>query len=359
MKLIWLFLLLTTVQALHAQTNAETALQKAKDAIKIEDESGKYNEAIALLQEAQKLDPDNINYPYEVAYAYSTKKEYKKAADILEQLINRKDAFARVYQALGNAYDEQGKPDKAIETYEMGLKKFPNAGELYLEMGNMKLNKKEYDNALPYYEKGIEVNPQFPSNYYWAAKIFCGTTEKVWGMIYGELFMNLERNSKRTAEISKLLFDTYKSQIKFKLDSSISVSFSKNATINIDALKDPKQFKMPFGMGCYEIGLTIAVIGEKQIDINSLDRIRTRFLDNYFKNSNATTYPNILFDYQQKVKAVGHFEAYNHWILMKGNEDAFNEWKGANETKWTEFTQWFTDNKLQLDANNKFYRAQY
>ncbi|MFZ1799296.1 MAG: tetratricopeptide repeat protein, partial [Chitinophagaceae bacterium] len=194
-KIFALFTLLFIGQISYAQTNKEQAYAKAKEAIKLEDEEGKYDEAIQLLKEAEALDPENINYPYEIAYAYSGKKEYKKASDILEKLLDRKDVNGRIYQALGNAYDFQGKGDKAISTYEKGLKKFPNSGELYLESGNMDLVKKDYNKALNYYEKGIEMDPKFPSNYYWASKIYCSSEDEVWGMIYGEIFMNLERNS--------------------------------------------------------------------------------------------------------------------------------------------------------------------
>jgi tetratricopeptide (TPR) repeat protein len=358
-KVFALSLLLVTGQFIYAQTNKETALSKAKEGIRLEDEEGKFDEAIKLFEEAQKLDPENINYPYEMAYAYTHKEEYKKASDILEKLVSHKDVYGRVYQALGNAYDYQGNPGKAIETYEKGLKRFPNSGELYLELGNMKLVKEEYDKALPYYEKGIEVDPKFPSNYYWASKIFFSSEEEVWGMIYGELFLNLERNSKRTSEISKLLYDTYKSEIKFTSATSSSVSFSKNSVISISDLKDPKNFKLPFGPGCYEIVLLLALLDEKNIDLNSLDRIRTRFVEGYFKGENPKRYPNLLFDYQQKVKTAGHLEAYNHWILMNGDADGFEKWQLENKAKWDSFISWFADNRLQVDPTHRFYRAQY
>ena len=66
----------TTSISMLAQSNVEQAKSKAMQAIQLEDEQGKYDEAIALFQEAQKLDPANISYPYEEAYAYSGKKEY-------------------------------------------------------------------------------------------------------------------------------------------------------------------------------------------------------------------------------------------------------------------------------------------
>ncbi|MCH5689913.1 tetratricopeptide repeat protein [Niabella sp. W65] len=169
-KTISLLLLLTTSQITLAQTNKEKALAKGKEAIKLMD-NGQLDKSIQLLEEAQKIDPEDVNYPYELGYAYYIKKDFRKASQILEGLLVHKDANDRVYQLLGNAYDHMGNSDKAIAQYEAGLKKFPNSGNLYLEMGVMQMAKQDYAKALAYYEKGIEVAPGFPSNYYWAAKI--------------------------------------------------------------------------------------------------------------------------------------------------------------------------------------------
>lgn len=357
-KIFGLLLFLTVGQITFGQTNKEKALTKGQAAIKLMDE-GKFDESIQLLEDAQKLDPDDIKYPYELGYAYYAKHEYKLASKFLDDLLKHKDANDRVYQLLGNCYDNLGKSDKAIETYEAGLKKFPNSGNLHLEMGIMFMGKKEYNKAIDYYEKGIEVAPKFPSNYYWAAKLYCSSSEEVWGMIYGELFMNLERNSKRTSEISKLLFDTYKKAIKFTSDTSFSVSFSKNSTMNIDNLKDPSKMKLPFGVGAYEPTLMMSMLEEKAIDLNSLDRIRKNFVETYFKNENDKKYPNILFDYQNNVLKAGHMSAYNHWILMKGDENGFDSWQLAYKDKWEEFVKWFNDNQIQIDETHKFYSGQY
>jgi tetratricopeptide (TPR) repeat protein len=322
-------------------------------------DNGQLDESIQLLEEAQQLDPDRFDYPYELAYAYYVKEDYKTAIKILEKNTEHKGVTEQLYQLLGNSYDILGNTDKAFNAYNAGLKKFPNSGIIYLEEGNVYWNKKEYGKACSFYEKGIEVDPKTPSNYYRAARIYCNSTEEVWGMIYGELFMNLERNSKRTSEISKLLFDTYKSQIKFSSDTSFSVSFSKNATIDEGDLKDPGKMKLPFGVGVYEPTLMFSMLSTKSIDIHSLDNIRSEFIDNYFKNGHDKTYPNILFSYQKKVKDTGHLEAYNHWILMKGDQAGFDKWQSENKDKWERFIQWFGDNGLKINDTNKFYREQY
>lgn len=357
-KTISLLLLLTTGQTALAQSNKEQALAKGKEAVKLMDK-GQLDESIQLLEEAQKMDPEDINYPYELGYAYYIKKDFKKALQILEGLVTHKDANDRVYQLLGNAYDHLGNSDKAIAQYEAGLKKFPNSGNLHLEMGVMQMAKKDYNKALAYYEKGIEAAPKFPSNYYWAAKIYLSSDEEVWGMIYGELFMNLERGSQRTSEISKLLYDTYKKEIRFTSDTSASVSFSKNATISVADLADPNNVKLPFGIGMYEPVLVMSILDSKAININSLSTIRSNFVDIYFKNGYDKKYPNALFSFQKQIKDAGHIEAYNHWILMKGDEAGFTQWQSANKEKWENFIKWFTENGIKISETNKFYRRQY
>ena len=329
--------------------------EKLDQAIKLMD-SGKVDESIVLLKEGRKLEPDRFDYPYEMAYAYYMKGEFTESIKLLEQIENHKSVSDVLFQLLGNSYDNIKNPKKAIEVYERGLKKFPNSGNLYLELGVMHLDDKDMNVALSYFEKGIEVAPAFPSNYFWASKIFCKSTEEVWGMIYGEIFMNLERNSKRTAEISKLLFDTYKSEIKFTGENSFSVSFSKNSTLNASDLTNPGAFKLPFGVGVYEPTLMLSMLSVKTIDINSLDIIRTNFIDNYFSKGFDKTYPNVLFSYQKQIKDAGHIEAYNHWILMKGDEAGFGKWLSSNKEKWDNFVKWFTDNRIRINNANKFRR---
>ena len=357
-KTIAVLLLITAGQVSFGQSNEEKAYAKGMEAIKLMD-NGDIEKSLKLLEEAKKLDPKNIDYPYEIAYAQYIKEDFKAAAKTLEPLTKHDDVNDQVYQLLGNSYSRNGQREKAIETYEKGMNKFPNSGKLHLERGNMELAAEEYGKALDFYEKGIAVDPEFPSNYYWAARIYCSSTEEVWGMIYGEIFMNLERNSKRTVEISKLLYDTYKSQIQFTSDTSFSVSFSQNATINISDLSDPGNLKLPYGIGVYEPTLMISMLTVKSIDINSLDKIRSSFIDNYFNNGHDKTYPNVLFSYQKKVKEAGHIEAYNHWILMKGDENGFDTWLSANKDKWDEFVKWFGDNAISIDNSNKFYSGQY
>jgi tetratricopeptide (TPR) repeat protein len=216
------------ISAIHvfAQSEQELAKEKADQAIKLMDD-GKLDESIVLLQEAQALDKEEWTYPYEIAMATYMKKDFPAAIIILEDLAANNNVNDRVFQLLGNAYSNLGKPEEATAKYDAGLEKFPSSGLLFMEKGTLALMQKNYDQAANFYEKGIEVDPLFPSNYYRVAALYLNSNFVLWGMIYGELFMNLERNTQRTAEMSKALYNAYKTEIKFGDDKSFSFSFCK------------------------------------------------------------------------------------------------------------------------------------
>ncbi len=358
-----------SVSVVSAQTtDKEKAQAKKREAIELMD-NGKLAESIVLLEEGRKLDPDEPEFIYELALAKYQQGKFEETIKLLKELVKRKKATGRVYAMMGNALDEMGKPDKATDTYDEGIKKFPEEGSLYLERGVMELKKNDHNAALEFFERGIRSAPMYPSNYYRAAKIFLDSDQEVWGMIYGEIFMNLERGSKRTEEISKLLYYTYKGEIKFDSDTSVSVSFARNNNV---ILLDPGQSRKAqvasltsqmmrslgdsFANGVYEMTLVKSLIGEKMINLTSLDRIRTKFLGLYEQQGNDTLHPVVLFDFQRKVREAGHLEAYNYWILGQGEEKAFGEWTSEHEQKWNDFMKWFKENRIMITNENTFTR---
>jgi hypothetical protein len=351
----WFIPMLLLIVSISFGQSAENAKKKLDKAINLMD-NGSPDEAIMLLDEARKEDPGNYIYDYEKGYAYYIKQDYPTSLKVYKKVVKYANATDQCYQMLGNLYDMTGAPEKALKAYDQGLKKFPNSGRLFVEKGNVFWGQQKYNEALFYYEEGIKADPMYPSNYYRASLIYLSSSEPVWGMIYGETFMNLENNTKRTSEISKLLFDTYKKHITISGDT-VRVSFSTNNVINISDMKDLKNFKLPFGTGSYEPTMLLSVVNEKTIDINSLDRIRNNFVDNFYSQEFNKKFPVELFSYQKKVLDAGHLEAYNHWILMKGDEENFLKWQKDNNEKWENFLIWFNENELFLDDNNKFYRA--
>lgn len=335
----------------QTESDKEKAHQLGIEAINLMD-NGEIDKSIELLEESYKLDPYNTVYPYEIGYAYYMKEDFKKSAEYFKKVIKMDGSNDQCYQMLGNAYDMGGNSKKAIKTYKKGVEMFPLSGRLYLELGNMHL--KEVNEAIKYYEKGIEVDPTHSSNYYWATRIYLNSRDEIWGMLYGEMFMNLERGSQRTEEISKLLFDTYQNEIQFISDSSSSVSFCQNEIINLDTKKNV----LPFSM-VYEPGLLFALIGIDTITLKNLNQIRSNFINFYYKKKFNESHPNIIFDWHKKLMDENMFECYNYWLLMKGAQDEFNSWHNKNQEKFDNFISWFTVNPMQIDEEHYFHRLNY
>jgi tetratricopeptide (TPR) repeat protein len=344
-------LLVISITISNAQTGKKVfKCEKVYEAVKLIDE-GKYDESILMLRECEKVDPEEYTYSYEIALAYTYKKEYQNAIDILEKIKKYKNTSADVFQLLGNNYDFLNNPSQAIKTYEEGLKKFPKAGRLYLEKGVIFEINKKYTDAIASYENGIKVDPMFPSNYYRVSKLYLLSNDKLSGLIYGEIFMNLERTTKRTIEISKLLYQTYKDAIVLYGDSS-KIDFC-DVVINAEDFQK-KKFELPL-CAIFGKNFILGLISAKSIDLNSLSEIRANFIKNFYLED-YKQYPNVLFEYNNKLSATGNFDAYNHYLFQMGAEEEFKEWKSGNDEKYQKFVDWYTnpENHLKINESNVF-----
>ena len=387
--LLWALFCLFGTQLSFGQNNREQVLALQRQAIELMD-NGDPDQGIVLLRQALALDPDYWPLTYEMAYAYMVKRDYQKAIklaktlykyedcnDLVYQLVGncydylknpKKDLkfyskwlkrftySVSLYQLVGNCYDYLKNPKKALKVYAQGLKRFPDSGALYLEQGVVSGMQGHYDEAVASFEKGISVAPMFPSNYYRAAQFYAYSTSKVWSQIYGEIMMNLLPSGDRNKEMSELLFRNYKTGIVFSTDS-VSVDFYENRpiAITIDMLL-AGDVREPYG-AVYEAAMQAAAGGERSVDLESLNRIRSRWIDESLKKldegaNTVVKYDNQIvvpfLEYLRSVRDAGHLEAYNYWVLREGNKTAFGLWVSDNRQKFNDFMKWFEHNRLKI-----------
>jgi tetratricopeptide (TPR) repeat protein len=321
-------------------------------------ENNKIDESSKILGQLLLKEPANMSYVYELAFNYCLKKEYDIAISRLESVLENKNVNDQIFQLLGHIYDVKDQKDKANQIFKQGMKKFPDSGPLYLEMATQLLTAEKYDEALTYIEKGIEVDPSFPSNYYYAAKIYCNSVDKVWGMVYGEIFMNLERNSQRTLEISRLLYDTYQKSIIFTSDSTCVVNFCDIGSYNFTGSGDSAKLKMSYGLNVYQPVISMSMLGIKKLDMASIIRLRSRFIQYYFSTEANKKYPIILFEYELAMWDNNLLDAYSYWLMQNGNEKEYQIWKSNHKDTYNTFMFWFTQNPLQLTKGHSFFRGQ-
>ena len=222
--------------------------------------------------------------------------------------------------------------------YKTALKKFPKSGVLYNEYGEMLWSKKDFTEAVKLWEKGIEVEPNFSGNYYNAAKYYYFSVDKVWGIIYGEIFVNLESYTKRTAEIRNLLLDGYK---KLFADS--------------DMLKN-QNTKNEFVKQFLETMRKYSSVVSTGVTPESLVALRTRFILDWTV-ANSTKFPFRLFDYHVQLLKSGMFDAYNQWIFGIAKDlAAFQVWTTTHTDEYNKFNT-FQKNRVFKLPEGQYYQG--
>ncbi|MGZ3845568.1 MAG: tetratricopeptide repeat protein [Flavisolibacter sp.] len=280
--------------------------------------NGDFDNAILVLNNALKQDANNIDMKKDLVLAYTYKRDFSKALELVKPMLEDENADEQTYQVAGNVYRALALYKDGEKMYKKALKKFPNSGPLYSEYGELLWDTKNYT-AIEEWEKGIEVSPSYAGNYYNAASYYYFAKNKVWTLIYGEIFVNMESLTERSTEVKRMLLDTYKQKLFTDVDKN-----------------DKKQGEFEKAVAAtYDKQSSLTAKG---ITIESLNMIRTRFILDWFA-SYASKFPFKLFDYQQQLIREGMFEAYDEWLFGPvDNLAAFDQWAKTNSESYVKFT---------------------
>ena len=334
-------------QEVSMSDSALIAMEKADRAFSLIDKDrSNVPQAIVLMKEASALCPDNFNYAFQVGFLIFQSGNYAEAVQALESIMHHKAVTPELYQLLGNTYFLMNDRLKAMNVFDQGLSKFPNSGLLYAEKGK-NLQDTDVGKALFYFEKGIELNPNYDMNYFYSALIYLKQAESIKGILHGEIFMLLNRSSNYAIEMSEQLYNAYKKSIRLDDNGTVSTFFC-NTNIPDRSVEMLNSKAMPPLCVAYASMIKQANIGLGALTISNISTLRARILDLYFSDKVNEYYQEWSFDFQRYIRGAGHLEAYNHWLLMAGNELEFLQWKENNEEKWIAFTKWFAQHELSI-----------
>ncbi len=296
--------------------------------------SGDYANATMILNRCYQQTPEDISVIKDLSLSYFYQKDYTKAIEALKPNLDKDFTDDQCYQIAGMIYRAMDQSEACIGLFKKGLDKFPESGAMYFEMGEIMWAQKNYD-AIKQWEKGIEKDPAYPGNYYSASKYYYLTKDKVWNLIYGEIFVNMEPQSSRTVEIKEILLNGYK---KLFADANLSNAKEKNL----------------FAKNFLEIMNKQTALGNFGINTGNLVMIRTRFLLDW-NNEYADKFPLKLFVFHHQLLQEGLFDAYNQWLFgASENLAAFQRWTQNYSTQYAEFTE-FQKNRIFRMPKGQYY----
>jgi len=296
---------------------------------------GDYSNAILVLNRALASEPKNLEVAKDLALNYYYSKDYRKAIEVLEPILERDDVDDQCFQIAGDAYWALENAKEAESIYRKGIKKLPNSGALYNELGKVLWTKNDF-NAIKQWEKGIEKDPGFAGNYYNASKYYYFTTDKVWSLLYGEIFINIDPKSSYTPEIKNILLEGYK---KLFADADLEKNKEKNSFSTAFLKTMNKQS-------------SLAAAG---INAETLTMIRTRFILDWDVNY-AAKFPFKLFELQRHYIQEGLFDAYNQWVFATAqNLPAYQTWTNAHSEEHAALTRFLQDRIFKVPAGQYYH----
>jgi tetratricopeptide (TPR) repeat protein len=324
-------LLFSALVSIASYAQPENPQETARNFMRV----GDWDNAILVLNKALQSDPKNLELLKDLAFSYLYDKNYAKALEVVKPLLDRDDADVPTFQIAGNVYKALEETKDAEKMYKKALKKFPNSGALLSEYGELLWSKKDYD-AIGLWEKGIEVDPSYPGNYYNAASYYYFTKDKIWTLVYGEIFVNMENLTERATEIKRMLLDTYKEKLFMDLG------------------KEKEKIKSPFADAVFQTYQKQTSLLSKGLTMETLNMLRTRFILDWY-NTYSTKYPFKLFDYQQQLIREGMFEAYNQWLFATPETlPAFDQWTKANPEAYSKFTTFQKNRVFKMPAGQHY-----
>lgn len=327
--------LFLSVSAIAQPEDVKTMHETAKTFMR----SGDFDNAIIVLNRALQQDKKSLEMQKDLVMCYYLKRDYAKALEGVEVLVNRDDADVVTFQIAGNVYKALEEVKDCEKVYKKGLKKFPKSGPLYSEYGELLWSTKDYA-AINQWEMGIKADPGYGGNYYNAAQYYFYTKDKAWSLIYAEIYVNMESMSERGIAMKQLLLQGYKEKL----------------FVEADLLKGEEKNKSEFAKAFLQGMSKQSSLANKGLNTEVLTMIRTRFILDWF-NGNGQKYPFRLFDFQRQLLQEGMFEAYNQWLFgASENLAAYDNWTKTHSEEYNNFTNFQRSRVFRMPAG-QYYQA--
>ncbi len=141
----------------------ESATEEEKDEIFIDlaaeyQNMGNLDNAINILRDALKSNPENEAAVHELAYCYDLKNQMDKAIQVYKDYLDLKPYSFSTWYNLGNAYSKAEKYADALWAYDYCIIIHEDFSSAYFNMGNIYLVLEEFKKAIECFERCIEID---------------------------------------------------------------------------------------------------------------------------------------------------------------------------------------------------------
>jgi tetratricopeptide (TPR) repeat protein/S1-C subfamily serine protease len=119
---------------------------------------GKYDDALRSIEEALRLEQNDLILLNQKALLLYDKKQYKGAIAIYDAMIGNQPELY-IYINRGNAKSALGQKQEAIADYDLAISINPNYVDCYVNRGTVKFQLKQKQAAIADFDRAIEIDP--------------------------------------------------------------------------------------------------------------------------------------------------------------------------------------------------------
>lgn len=127
----------------------------------------RFPEALDSYRRAITLRPNYATAYYQIGWIYNDQGQYAQAIEALRQAASFKENYAEAHEELGYAYFKINRSQEAIAAYQTAIRIKPDYGAAYLGLGDVHYYQtKQYTPAMNAYREGVRFVDSNPTAFY-------------------------------------------------------------------------------------------------------------------------------------------------------------------------------------------------
>lgn len=148
-----------TFEFATADQNNDELIKTAMNLIKMD----KVDEAIPMLEEVLKTEPNNLSVLKNLAVAYTDSKMCHKSINLYDKILELQPNSPEILYGKAVCFNNLGLPEKTLLILDEIDKKYSNENSILITKANANILLTEFDEAEKYYKKVLEKDPHSKS----------------------------------------------------------------------------------------------------------------------------------------------------------------------------------------------------
>jgi len=315
-------------------------------------DKGDVDSAFSRYNQALKMDRDNLAALAEMAYSYLSIEKYDESISYSKRALKthpHDPVLKTVYVSYGNALDEEGKTEKAVDMYDEGIHTFPDYFQLYYNKGISLLKLNKAGDALLSFERSATLNPRHASSHNAIGRLLFATN-KIPSLMAFCRFLVLESDSKRSS--SNL------NNVQKIMGAYVTKNDDKNITINVSPdMLDVNKKKEKNNFSGAELLLAISSAADNdstsanKTDVEKFIRKFTS-LCQYLKEAEKDNY-GFYWDYYvpyfTEMDDKGLTEVFAYIAFASSEDPTVKVWLDSHKADVTGFYKWSDEFRWRIN----------